>query len=219
MNNKSGYLLKKGQLNTACKKRFFVLKDFHLNYYKSDKDKKPLDSIDLRELKEKPTLTKKTIVFEKATWYAFEFTLAGSKRVYELFAETQKDAELWIEKMSHIMEYVSRVGKTYNSKSGSMVQQFLNRGISVATKKEYLDKSLFYVSVFGQDTSGKTSLIQTQIELAKFDGASYEKRMNPLDGQKSVVKLEIGNSTQRCKLLLYDLSSNDFHDCGRKAIS
>ena len=87
--DKEGYLLKRGEVNKAYQKRWFVLKGNLLFYYEKKGDREPIGAIIL----EGCTVE----LAEMSDAYTFELVFQGAgSRVYILSCETQEDMESWM---------------------------------------------------------------------------------------------------------------------------
>lgn len=87
--DKEGFLMKRGEVNKAFQKRYFVLKGNLLFYYEKKGDKEPIGVVILEgctvELSENSDL------------YTFELVFQGSgTRTYVLAAESQEEMEAWM---------------------------------------------------------------------------------------------------------------------------
>lgn len=95
----SGWLYKRGKRKT-WKKRWFVLRDSQLTYYKDDKEYKPKDIISTSDIMAVAMLTNDN----KPNHFAF-FTPSKN---YHLRADTTKEAESWVEKLKVALDYASQ---------------------------------------------------------------------------------------------------------------
>lgn len=96
---RSGWLYKRGKRKT-WKKRWFVLRDSQLVYYKDDKEYKPKDIISTADIMAVAMLTDQ----HKPNHFAF-FTPSKN---YNLRADSTQDAEAWVEKLKQSLEYASQ---------------------------------------------------------------------------------------------------------------
>lgn len=87
--SKCGWLTKEGGQHKSRKKRWFVLDGYFLHYFKSDKDKVPAGSIDLKSSKGT------TILDPAGSRWAFE--LITPERVYYIEADSEKLRNEWLE--------------------------------------------------------------------------------------------------------------------------
>jgi hypothetical protein len=117
---KRGHLKKQGGRFASMKKRYFVLKDGMLNYYKSEKDLEPIDSIDLRGTK----------VEEKTNRISKEYAmiLHTDKRQFFFVADTPGDQHEWIECMQSVCKSLSEA-ETIQTKSHAIHNLILSRMI------------------------------------------------------------------------------------------
>jgi hypothetical protein len=95
----SGWLYKRGKRKT-WKKRWFVLRDSQLTYYKDDKEYKPKDIISTSDIMAVAMLTNDN----KPNHFAF-FTPSKN---YHLRADTTKEAESWVEKLKVALDCASQ---------------------------------------------------------------------------------------------------------------
>lgn len=87
--DKEGYLLKRGEVNKAYQKRWFILKGNILFYYDKKGDREPIGAIILEGC---------TVELAEMTdAYTFELVFQGAgSRTYILSADTQEDMESWM---------------------------------------------------------------------------------------------------------------------------
>lgn len=95
----NGWLYKRGKRKT-WKKRWFVLRDSQLTYYKDDKEYKPKDIISTSDIMAVAMLTDDN----KPNHFAF-FT---PNKNYHLRAETIQEAESWVEKLKLALDRASQ---------------------------------------------------------------------------------------------------------------
>eukprot|EP01080_Neovahlkampfia_damariscottae_P001711 gene1711-480_t len=93
---KSGFLSKKGKgsFNLTKKKRFFILKNGQLAYYKDQKAADPIQSIDLKDC-----------VIEKEEGTAFALT--NYERCFSVHAENEKDLNSWFKAIEESIFFAS----------------------------------------------------------------------------------------------------------------
>lgn len=90
--DKSGYLLKRGEINKGFQKRWFLLKGNLLFYYEKPADKEPLGAIILESCRVDLSLSDQ---------FTFQLVYPGAhSRTYMFGAETQEDMEDWMKAMS-----------------------------------------------------------------------------------------------------------------------
>jgi hypothetical protein len=117
---KRGMLKKQGGRFASIKKRYFVLKDGMMNYYKTDKDLEPIDSIDLRGTK----------VEEKTNRISKEYgmVLHTEKRQFFFVADTPGEQAEWIEAIQSVCKSLSEA-ETIQNKSSAIHTLILTRMI------------------------------------------------------------------------------------------
>jgi hypothetical protein len=116
---KRGMMIKQGGNIQTKKPRYFVLKDGNLNYYKTEKDLEPIDSIDLRgtKIEEKTDRVKKV----------FGMILHSNKgRQYFFIAANSQDQTEWIEAMQSVCKSLSEA-ETIQNKSHAIHNLILTR--------------------------------------------------------------------------------------------
>jgi len=87
--DKEGYLVKKGEVNKAYQRRWFVLKGNLLFYYEKKTDKDPIGVVILEGCTVELTGTNEA--------YTFELVFSGvGSRTYVLGAESQEEMEAWM---------------------------------------------------------------------------------------------------------------------------
>ena len=110
--DKEGYLLKRGEVNKAYQKRWFVLKGNLLFYYEKKGDREPIGVIILEGC---------TVELAEMTEaYTFELVFQGSgSRTYILSAECQEEMEAW-------MKVITSAGYEYMKLMVSELQRQLD---------------------------------------------------------------------------------------------
>lgn len=110
--DKQGYLNKRGELNKAFQRRWFVLKGNLLFYFERKTDAEPIGVIVIDGCSVELT--------ENSDKYAFELAFSGSgTRTYVLAADSQEEMEEW-------MRALTCAGYDYMRKAVSDLQQQLN---------------------------------------------------------------------------------------------
>jgi hypothetical protein len=99
----TGYLEKKGQLNTGAKKRFFILTPHLLEYYKSETNTDPQGVIPIDAM----LLIKKHNT--SAVTPSLSFDIITANRLYSLQAFSAADLQLWVDNLN------AQLGKRVNS--------------------------------------------------------------------------------------------------------
>lgn len=89
---RAGYLLKKGQVNTAWKVRWCVLKDDKLYYHKNPEQSKPIGYIPLDQA------VVRSSTEDVGKEHCFE--IVTKERVFRLVAGSQQDMVAWIQALS-----------------------------------------------------------------------------------------------------------------------
>lgn len=110
--DKQGFLNKRGELNKAFQRRWFVLKGNLLFYFERKTDPEPIGVIVIDGCSVELT--------ENSDKYAFELAFSGSgTRTYVLAADSQEEMEAW-------MRALTCAGYDYMRKAVSDLQQQLN---------------------------------------------------------------------------------------------
>ncbi|KAL9646970.1 hypothetical protein ABK040_013828 [Willaertia magna] len=112
---RKGILKKQGGNFKSVKKRYFVLKDSQLSYYKSEKEMEPIDSIDLRNTKVETTKNTKCGI-----------TLHTVGRQYFFLAENEKEKDEWINAIDTVTKAFNE-GELIQKKSIAIHQLILNK--------------------------------------------------------------------------------------------
>jgi hypothetical protein len=86
---KSGYLLKKGEINKSWRLRWFVLQDDKLFYFKTSEQSKPIGFIPLDQ-----TVVRKTTMESEVKEFCFE--IITKNRIFQLAAKSKNDMMEWI---------------------------------------------------------------------------------------------------------------------------
>eukprot|EP00163_Fabomonas_tropica_P023567 TRINITY_DN4092_c0_g1_i1.p1 TRINITY_DN4092_c0_g1~~TRINITY_DN4092_c0_g1_i1.p1 ORF type:complete len:1363 (+),score=391.36 TRINITY_DN4092_c0_g1_i1:958-5046(+) len=96
---RSGWLTKQGAKTKSWKKRWFVLNGIGLSYYKSEKDKKPIDTIKFVDHIMVPVKDMKETSFPKQVTVpeqCMKLFPRGDGRVWYLFTDSIKETEDWL---------------------------------------------------------------------------------------------------------------------------
>ncbi|KAL0484426.1 Arf-GAP with dual PH domain-containing protein ADAP1 [Acrasis kona] len=103
---KRGNLRKQGGKFASIKKRYFILKDGKLSYYNSDKDREPIDTVDMKGTK----------IEEKTNKNAKEYgmILHTDKRQYIMLADTISEQQEWIEALQSVCKSLSEANIIQN---------------------------------------------------------------------------------------------------------
>lgn len=98
---RSGYCVKQGNVRKSWKRRFFILDDQTVSYYKSEMDKEPLRSIRLRDvLKVNECLVKSGDLLSRDNL----FEIITSTRTFYIQTDTPEDMKGWIRDISSKIE-------------------------------------------------------------------------------------------------------------------
>ncbi|NWW97484.1 PKHA2 protein, partial [Caloenas nicobarica] len=90
---KSGYCVKQGNVRKSWKRRFFVLDEFSISYYKCEQDKEPLRSILLKDVcKTHECLVKSGDLLMRDNL----FEIITSSRTFYIQADSPEDMHSWI---------------------------------------------------------------------------------------------------------------------------
>lgn len=93
--DKTGYLLKKGEVNKGFQKRFFLLKGNMLFYFEKQQDKEPVGVIILENFHVE-------LCCSEVSMFAFQIVFEGSgTRRYVLAADDHSDMESWMRGITH----------------------------------------------------------------------------------------------------------------------
>ncbi|NXP10236.1 PKHA2 protein, partial [Thinocorus orbignyianus] len=91
---KSGYCVKQGNVRKSWKRRYFVLDEFSISYYKYEQDKEPLRSILLRDVcKTHECLVKSGDLLMRDNL----FEIITSSRTFYIQADSPEDMRSWIQ--------------------------------------------------------------------------------------------------------------------------
>ncbi|EGC40549.1 hypothetical protein DICPUDRAFT_25009 [Dictyostelium purpureum] len=105
----SGFLLKKGHNFKSWRRRWFVLKDNLLSYYKSPKDTTPAGVIPVNEILD--ISIKCEISQQEGHDYCFE--IITHKASYLISAENEKDLEDWTEILNSAIKMIQSTGRLF----------------------------------------------------------------------------------------------------------
>lgn len=97
---RNGWLKKQGGKIKTMKRRFFVLKDRMLSYYRTEKDLEPIGSIDI-------TGSNMTLLTKKKEYGINIHTTVGSNRQYYLAADNESEQLSWFDSLVKSVENVS----------------------------------------------------------------------------------------------------------------
>ncbi|KAK5579463.1 hypothetical protein RB653_009146 [Dictyostelium firmibasis] len=105
----SGYLFKKGHNFKSWRRRWFVLKDNILSYYKSPKDTTPAGIIPINEI----INIEIECEISQAEGYDYCFQISTSKANYLISAENERDLEDWTEILRSAKRMVQSTGRLF----------------------------------------------------------------------------------------------------------
>eukprot|EP00062_Callorhinchus_milii_P016712 gi/632968305/ref/XP_007900453.1/ PREDICTED: sesquipedalian-1 [Callorhinchus milii] len=118
--DKTGYLHKKGERNTAYHRRWFVLKGNLLFYFEEREGREPVGVIILEGC------TVELCVSSEEYAFAIKFESAKS-RTYKMSAESQREMESWVKALSRAsFDYMRIVVKALEKQLEEMQQKRLN---------------------------------------------------------------------------------------------
>ncbi|KAN0024005.1 hypothetical protein ACTFIV_008398 [Dictyostelium citrinum] len=105
----SGYLFKKGHNFKSWRRRWFVLKDNILSYYKSPKDTAPAGIIPINEI----INIEIECEISQAEGYDYCFQISTSKANYLISAENERDLEDWTEILRSAKRMAQSTGRLF----------------------------------------------------------------------------------------------------------
>ncbi|KAJ5080279.1 hypothetical protein M0811_03763 [Anaeramoeba ignava] len=100
----SGFLRKQGGRHKSIKRRWFLLKDSTLSYYKKENQKEPIDSIDLSKIQ-----------FISKTNEPNTFHLYTQYRTYVCMTENEEELELWFSIIKSVLKLRKHVQNNYKT--------------------------------------------------------------------------------------------------------
>lgn len=116
--SKEGYLTKEGGSFKSWKKRWFVLRDGALSYYKQKGDFEPLGTISLT--------TAGRIQVNSTKKKANTFEIPTPSRTYYLTADTETERHTWMEILEHTRENITKKGSKSEEKVSVADFELLN---------------------------------------------------------------------------------------------
>ncbi|TRY82427.1 hypothetical protein DNTS_007881 [Danionella cerebrum] len=109
---RSGYCVKQGNVRKSWKRRFFILDDQTVSYYKSEMDKEPLRSIRLRDiLKVNECLVKSGDLLSRDNL----FEIITSTRTFYIQTDSPEEMEGWIQDIASKIQDFRGPSKTRSS--------------------------------------------------------------------------------------------------------
>ncbi|XP_043103856.1 pleckstrin homology domain-containing family A member 2 [Puntigrus tetrazona] len=109
---RSGYCVKQGNVRKSWKRRFFILDDQTVSYYKSEMDKEPLRSIRLQDvLKVNECLVKSGDLLSRDNL----FEIITNTRTFYIQTDTPEDMKGWIKDISSKIQDFRRPSKMRSS--------------------------------------------------------------------------------------------------------
>ncbi|NXN55700.1 PKHA2 protein, partial [Rynchops niger] len=117
---KSGYCVKQGNVRKSWKRRYFVLDEFSISYYKCEQDKEPLRSILLRDVcKTHECLVKSGDLLMRDNL----FEIITSSRTFYIQADSPEDMHSWIRAITGAVQALkTRPREISFMRSSSMVK-------------------------------------------------------------------------------------------------
>ncbi|NXY76845.1 PKHA2 protein, partial [Glareola pratincola] len=117
---KSGYCVKQGNVRKSWKRRYFVLDEFSISYYKCEQDKEPLRSILLRDVcKTHECLVKSGDLLMRDNL----FEIITSSRTFYIQADSPEDMHSWIRAIAGAVQALkTRPREISFMRSSSMVK-------------------------------------------------------------------------------------------------
>ncbi|XP_035744585.1 pleckstrin homology domain-containing family A member 2 [Egretta garzetta] len=117
---KSGYCVKQGNVRKSWKRRYFVLDEFSISYYKCEQDKEPLRSILLKDVcKTHECLVKSGDLLMRDNL----FEIVTSSRTFYIQADSPEDMHSWIRVITGAVQALkTRPREMSFMRSGSMVK-------------------------------------------------------------------------------------------------
>ncbi|GAM21478.1 hypothetical protein SAMD00019534_046530 [Acytostelium subglobosum LB1] len=106
---RSGYLMKKGHKIKSWRRRWFVLRDGTLSYFKSPKDSAPAGTIPLADI-EHLILDDESLAREG---YSHIFQIVTVKKIFVIAAENEGDYEEWTEMIQNAKLAVQEAGRLF----------------------------------------------------------------------------------------------------------
>lgn len=116
--SKEGYLTKEGGSFKSWKKRWFVLRDGALSYYKQKGDFEPLGTISLS--------TAGRIQVNSTKKKPNTFEIPTPSRTYYLTADTETERQTWMEILEHTREHITKKGSKSEEKVSVADFELLN---------------------------------------------------------------------------------------------
>eukprot|EP00912_Choanoflagellata_sp_UC4_P000099 UC4_evm6s67 len=100
----SGFLVKQGRIRKNWKRRFFVLREETLSYYRRPIDEKPAGVIDVSAINHVPVVDNHTVGFKSDGTVSLEFgfNLSTAGREYILFTDSELLAERWVAEIANL---------------------------------------------------------------------------------------------------------------------
>ena len=89
VSSREGYLTKQGRIRKSWRVRWFVLRNYHLSYYKTKQSQKPISMLNLLEAS--------NVDYDDTKHKEFCFRLEFNKRTYYFYANSIEDREQWVE--------------------------------------------------------------------------------------------------------------------------
>lgn len=124
-----GYVSKEGKVNVMMKKRWFILKEFFIYYYGTDKDLNPkgvilLGDCDIQRKKQK------------------QFKIITPTRIYELKVEDEAERDKWIEVLERIMNKKIKLPEYDEKEDIIFLDKTKTEGKNLASLSEVLSSTV-----------------------------------------------------------------------------
>ena len=185
--DKEGYLQKRGEVNKAFQKRWFVLKGNLLFYFDKRGDRDPIGVIILE--------TCTVELGDNTDMYSFDVVFQGSgSRTYTLAAETQEEMELWMKAITcagydYMKLMVNELQRQVDDlNSNGSAQARVRRGntdsTASASSLQLSTRSDITKSVLRQSDQEKGLLVDLSLPSSNTPQIKQEKRIgriNPFD--------------------------------------
>ncbi|KAL2082907.1 hypothetical protein ACEWY4_020680 [Coilia grayii] len=145
---KAGYCVKQGAVMKNWKRRYFILEENSLSYFKSDLEKEPLRVISLKEVHKVQECKQSDIMMRDNL-----FEVVTSSRTFYIQADSPEEMHSWIKAVSGAIVAQRGPGRTAASMrqarrhSNPCIQRYWARVAEGSTYEHSVGSSLFYRSV------------------------------------------------------------------------
>jgi len=159
---KEGYLTKQGKTFKTWRKRWFLLNDFGLSYYKSPDQKFPLGCIAIEAIKSVDETSKHTGKSKEA----YSFNITTPKRTYNLNTETATEIKEWMEAINNTKKKVFNDMQVLRRNTNPNIKVLdIDEDSLTATGSEKL-KELYKINNSGKySSSGKNQIKKSETEI------------------------------------------------------